>query len=87
MFNSIFNGISSSIDLGSMLICVFCSIFLGLIVAFTYKTTSRYSKNFLITLSMLPDAIEYLENNNYITFISCFLRVFLLYFFLWKKDI
>ena len=58
MFNSIFNGISSSIDLGSMLICVFCSIFLGLIVAITYKTTSRYSKNFLITLSMLPLLVE-----------------------------
>ena len=58
MFNSIFNGISSSIDLGSMLICVFCSIVLGLIVAFTYKTTSRYSKNFLITLSMLPLLVE-----------------------------
>lgn len=58
MFNSIFNGISSSIDLGSMLICVFCSIVLGLIAAFTYKTTSRYSKNFLITLSMLPLLVE-----------------------------
>ena len=58
MFNSIFNGISSSIDLGSMLICVFCSIVLGLIAAFTYKTTSKYSKNFLITLSMLPLLVE-----------------------------
>lgn len=58
MLNSIFTGVSSSIDLISILICVICSVFLGLIVAFTYKTTSKYSKNFLITLSMLPLLVE-----------------------------
>lgn len=58
MLNSIFTGVGSSIDLISILICVICSVFLGLIVAFTYKTTSKYSKNFLITLSMLPLLVE-----------------------------
>ena len=58
MLNSIFTGTSSSINLVSIFICIICSTFLGLIVAFTYKTTSKYSKNFLITLSMLPLLVE-----------------------------
>lgn len=58
MLNSILNGTVSSIDLVSILICIGCSIFLGVIIAFAYKTTSKYSKNFLITLSMLPLLVE-----------------------------
>lgn len=58
MLNSILNGTVSSIDLLSILICIGCSIFLGVIIAFAYKTTSKYSKNFLITLSMLPLLVE-----------------------------
>lgn len=58
MLNSIFSGASSSIELSSILICVACSIFLGVVIAFTYKFTSKYSKNFLITLAMLPLFVE-----------------------------
>lgn len=58
MLNSIFSGTSSSIELSSILICVFCSVFLGVVIAFAYKFTSKYSKNFLITLSMLPLFVE-----------------------------
>ena len=58
MLNSIFNGVSSSIEFTSIMICIGCSIILGLIVAFTYKSTGKYSKNFLITLTMLPLLVE-----------------------------
>ena len=58
MLNSIFNGVSSSIEFRSIMICIGCSIILGLIVAFTYKSTGKYSKNFLITLTMLPLLVE-----------------------------
>ena len=54
MLNSILNGTSSSIELTSIMICIVCSVVLGLIVAFTYRSTGKYSKNFLITLTMLP---------------------------------
>ena len=58
MLNSIFNGTTSSIPLESILIGICCSIFLGVLIAFTYKMTSKYSKNFLITLSLLPLLVE-----------------------------
>lgn len=58
MLNSILNGTTSSINLLSILICIGCSIFLGVIIAFAYRMTSKYSKNFLITLSMLPLLVE-----------------------------
>ena len=58
MLNSILNGTSSSIELTSIMICIVCSVVLGLIVAFTYRSTGKYSKNFLITLTMLPLLVE-----------------------------
>lgn len=58
MLNSIFNGTSSSIEFTSIMICIACSVVLGLIVAFTYRSTGKYSKNFLITLTMLPLLVE-----------------------------
>ena len=58
MLNSIFDGTVSSIELTSILICLGCSVFLGLIIAFTYKVTSKYSKNFLVTLSLLPLLVQ-----------------------------
>ena len=58
MLHSFFTGFGSSIELTSLLVCIGCSIFLGVIIAFTYRSTGKYSKNFLITLSMLPLLVE-----------------------------
>lgn len=58
MLTSIFSGVSSSVQINEVLICSICSIFLGIIIALCYKATSRYSKNFLITLSMLPFFVQ-----------------------------
>lgn len=54
MLISILTGASADIDLMGVLICSVVEIVLGLIIAITYKSTSKYSKNFLITLTLLP---------------------------------
>ena len=54
MFNSI---ISTNIDLQGFLICIFTSLVLGLIVAVLHMKTSRYSKNFVTTLAVLPTLV------------------------------
>lgn len=48
------NILSSGVNTSSVLILVGVSIILGLIIALTHKATSRYNKNFLITITMLP---------------------------------
>lgn len=56
MLKSLFT--SDNIDIKSILICTIVSIILGVIVAYTHKKTSRYSKNFLITLAILPVLVQ-----------------------------
>src|SRR5574344_831553 len=51
MFNSI---ISGTLTLTSVLICIIAAIILGVIIAFVHMKTSQYTKNFVITLSILP---------------------------------
>lgn len=59
MLKSIFlDAISSNVSIKAMLICTLVSIILGVIIAFTHKITSKYSKNFLITLSILPVLVQ-----------------------------
>lgn len=58
MLTSLFNNVSSNIDLGSILLCTIVSLILGLVVAFTHAFTSKANKNFLITLSVLPILVE-----------------------------
>lgn len=58
MLTSILNNTTSSIELTSILICSLCSIILGFIIAYTHMKTSNYSKNFLITLTVLPIIVQ-----------------------------
>lgn len=59
MLNSIFgSSTSSSIGLTEVLISMIVAIILGFIIAIVHKKTSRYSKNFLITISLLPILVE-----------------------------
>lgn len=58
MLKSLFDNGSSNIDLVTILICSFVSIGLGLIIAYTHKKTSRYNKDFLITISVLPLLVQ-----------------------------
>lgn len=58
MLKSLFNSTSSSVELWAILVCTLVSLILGVIVAYTHKKTSRYSKNFLITLAILPLLVQ-----------------------------
>ena len=54
MFSSILTEASTDLSLGAIGICIGVSIILGFVIALTHKVTSKYSKNFLITITMLP---------------------------------
>ncbi|MBR3180646.1 DUF4956 domain-containing protein [Candidatus Saccharibacteria bacterium] len=58
MFSSIFDTTAATLDAKSILICSAVSILLGLVIAFTHLRTSKTSKNFLITLTILPLLVE-----------------------------
>lgn len=58
MLKSLFDSTSSSVELWTILVCTLVSILLGVIVAYTHKKTSKYSKNFLITLAILPVLVQ-----------------------------
>ena len=54
MFSSI---ISESIEVTDFIICLFSSFILGLVTSLVYMKTSKTSKNFLISLSILPTLV------------------------------
>ena len=54
MFTSIFENTAATLSVVDALICMASSIILGLIVALTHTLTKKYSKNFIITLVILP---------------------------------
>lgn len=58
MLNSIFSNSTSSIEIQSILLCSLASIILGLIIALTHKQTSKYNKNFLVTVTTLPLLVQ-----------------------------
>jgi hypothetical protein len=62
MLNSIFGGLfdtdmTSVISVSDFLICVGCSLVIGLILAFAYMVRTRYTKSFVATLAMLPAVV------------------------------
>lgn len=58
MFDTIFNTSASGLSISSILICSGVALVLGFIVALTHLKTSITSKNFLITLTILPLLVE-----------------------------
>lgn len=54
MFNSIFDSFNSSIDVMIFIV----SIIFSFIIALVHKKTARNSKNFLITVCMLPILVQ-----------------------------
>ena len=55
MLNSIFsNSSTGSIELLDILLISLVALVLGIIIALTHKYTSKYSKNFLTTIAILP---------------------------------
>jgi len=51
MFESV---ISGALNINSACICMISAVILGLIISIVHMKTSRYSKNFIITLAVLP---------------------------------
>ncbi len=51
MFDSVING---GLDLKSAIICIITAIVLGLIISIVHMKSSRYSKNYVVTLAILP---------------------------------
>lgn len=49
---------TTELSIANLLLCSVASIILGLIIAFVHKITSEYTKNFLITLSVLPVLVQ-----------------------------
>lgn len=54
-FRGLFNtDISGVISFGDFLLCMGCSLLIGLILAFSCRYQGRYTKSFLVTLTLLP---------------------------------
>ncbi len=67
MLDSFLLSMENNINLYGVLICILISIILGFLIALTHKFTTRTSKNFLITLTLLPlitQCVILLINNN-----------------------
>lgn len=57
MLSSIFNG--SSITSLNLIICIITSLVLGLIISFVHMRTTRCTKNFVVTLTLLPMIVSF----------------------------
>lgn len=57
MFTSITNT-ASSLTIGSAVFITFCSILYGLLIAVTYMSKGKYTKNYAITLVILPTIVQ-----------------------------
>ena len=62
MPDNIFQGIfansgESVISVGDFLLCIGCSLIIGIILALSYMYRTRYTKSFVITLALLPAAV------------------------------
>lgn len=58
MFNSVFDTASVGLNITTILMCSGVALALGLVIAFTHMKTSKTSRNFLITLTILPLLVE-----------------------------
>ena len=58
MFESIFNLEGGSLQILDVIICFCVSLILGILVACVHMKTSKYSKNFVITLAILPILVQ-----------------------------
>lgn len=67
MLKSIYSNSTGNVELWAILVCFMVAIILGFIIAFTHMKTSKYSKNFLVTLTVLPllvSAVMVMVNGN-----------------------
>ena len=58
MLSSLFSGDTSTLEWRSLLICVAASLLLGILVAAIHMIRNVYTKNFVITLAVLPILVQ-----------------------------
>lgn len=59
IFSSVLADTSSlSIEVGTFLFCIFVALVVGFFLAWTYTIKTRYTKSFLVTLSILPAVVS-----------------------------
>lgn len=62
MPDSLFRGLfdtdmTSIISVSDFLLCICCSLLIGLVLAFGYMYRTRYTKSFIVTLALLPAVV------------------------------
>ena len=58
IFKGIFDGeLAPVISVGSFLLCLAVSLVIGVVLAVAYMFRSRYTKSFVLTLSLLPAVV------------------------------
>ncbi|WP_312188711.1 DUF4956 domain-containing protein [Enterococcus sp.] len=58
MLSSLFSGDTSTLEWRSLLICIAASLLLGILVAVIHMIRNVYTKNFVITLAVLPILVQ-----------------------------
>ncbi|MFS0932625.1 DUF4956 domain-containing protein [Enterococcus casseliflavus] len=58
MLSSLFSGDTSTLEWRSLLICIAASLLLGILVAAIHMIRNVYTKNFVITLAVLPILVQ-----------------------------
>ena len=58
MLSSLFSGDTSTLEWSSLLICIAASLLLGVLVAAIHMIRNVYTKNFVITLAVLPILVQ-----------------------------
>ena len=58
MLNSLFTNVTSNFNLLSFCICTVVALISGFLIALTHKYTSKYSKGYLTTISILPFLVQ-----------------------------
>ncbi len=58
MFASVLNNIEGSLTIQNALLCTLASLALGFVIAFVYGMKGACSKNFMMTLVLLPVLVQ-----------------------------
>ena len=58
MFTSVIDTSSGSVSVESALLCTAAALILGLLIAVVYMVDNHYTKNFVITLALLPALVQ-----------------------------
>ncbi len=58
MFTNILNTTTGSLTAANAMICMLAALLLGLMIAFAYMRSGAYTKNFVITLVLLPSLVQ-----------------------------